>query len=187
MPKRAPSGRGPSGRGPSNLALLEPAPSAACPVSPLQTGAGQTVLGLRHVAVWVMGLVSAGVSAASCILNDYWDCGVDSLNAPTKPLPAGLVSPDAALLLGGGIYAAVLVAACLMAHPGVRLIVAASATATLLYTPLLKRISFVKNATVAATIAAAPLAGALAAGAGRQGLHAVVMPCAFVFLAVMYR
>lgn len=145
------------------------------------------MLGLRHAAVWVMGLVSASVSVASCIINDYFDLPVDSLNAPSKPLPSGAVTPDGALLLGGGIYAAVLVAACLMAHPGLRLIVAASATATLLYTPVLKRISFIKNATVAAVIAAAPLAGALAAGAGGPGVHAVFMPCAFVFLAVLYR
>lgn len=45
-----------------------------------------------------------------------------------------------------------------------RAIVAASAAATLLYTPVLKRICCVKNAVVAATIAASPLAGGLASG-----------------------
>jgi 4-hydroxybenzoate polyprenyltransferase len=46
-----------------------------------------------------------------------------------------------------------------------RSIVAFSAAATLLYTPLFKKLTGVKNATVATVIALAPLAGALAAGA----------------------
>ena len=46
-----------------------------------------------------------------------------------------------------------------------RIIIAASAAATLLYTPLLKRVTLVKNAAVAAVIALAPVSGALAAGA----------------------
>lgn len=49
-----------------------------------------------------------------------------------------------------------------------RSIVAFSAAATLLYTPLFKRLTGVKNATVATVIALAPLAGALAAGAVRS-------------------
>jgi 4-hydroxybenzoate polyprenyltransferase len=51
----------------------------------------------------------------------------------------------------------------------VRSIVAFSAAATLLYTPLFKKLTGVKNATVATVIALAPLAGALAAGAVRMG------------------
>ena len=46
-----------------------------------------------------------------------------------------------------------------------RTIITASAAATLLYTPLLKRLCVVKNACVAAVIAASPVAGAVAAGA----------------------
>jgi 4-hydroxybenzoate polyprenyltransferase len=46
-----------------------------------------------------------------------------------------------------------------------RSIVAFSAAATLLYTPLFKKLTAIKNATVATVIALAPLAGALAAGA----------------------
>ena len=52
--------------------------------------------------------------------------------------------------------------------PLLRAIVAFSAAATLLYTPLLKRLTGVKTAAVAAIIALSPLAGALAAGAVRS-------------------
>jgi 4-hydroxybenzoate polyprenyltransferase len=69
----------------------------------------------------------------------------------------------------------------------VRLIIAASAAATVLYTPLLKRHTLVKNLAVASTIAAAPLAGALAAGAAGPGLRTVLGPSAFLFLGIMQR
>ena len=74
-----------------------------------------------------------------------------------------------------------------MVSPGVRAITAASAAATVLYTPLLKRLPLVKTCTVAAVISAAPLAGALAAGAGAAGLHAVAPACAFLFLTISCR
>ena len=48
------------------------------------------------------------------------------------------------------------------------MVIALSAAATLLYTPVLKRLTGIKNATVAAVITASPLAGALAAKAVRN-------------------
>jgi 4-hydroxybenzoate polyprenyltransferase len=60
-----------------------------------------------------------------------------------------------------------------------RIIIAASAAATLLYTPLLKRMTLVKNAAVAAVIALAPVSGALAAGAVRRAptAHVALWAC----------
>ena len=74
---------------------------------------------------------------------------------------------------GGGLKACMhkskLMTAPLSAQepPLLRAIIAFSAAATLLYTPLLKRVTGVKTATVAAIIALSPMAGALAAGAVR--------------------
>ena len=48
--------------------------------------------------------------------------------------------------------------------PALRLIIAASAAATLLYTPVLKRLTAVKNLSVALVIALTPLTGALSLG-----------------------
>jgi hypothetical protein len=58
-----------------------------------------------------------------------------------------------------------------------RSIVAFSAAATLLYTPLFKKLTAVKNATVATVVALAPLAGALAAGAVSAVLVLVAVCC----------
>lgn len=82
--------------------------------------------------------------------------------------PAGAIAPDAALLLSSILYCGCLIAACLMEPSRLRSIVAFSAAATLLYTPLFKKLTAIKNATVATVIALAPLAGALAAGAVSQ-------------------
>ncbi|KAK9814843.1 hypothetical protein WJX72_012464 [[Myrmecia] bisecta] len=152
-------------------------------------GTGRTMTALRFGSVWLMSLLSSGVAVASVVVNDYFDfaSGVDGVNSPDKPLPSGTIRPDGALLFASVIYIGVLMAACLMEPPLLRLIVAMSAGATLLYTPLLKRLTCVKNATVAAIIAASPIAGALAAGASSLGVRAVIAPCAFVFLAIMYR
>ena len=46
-----------------------------------------------------------------------------------------------------------------------RTVIAASAALTLLYTPVLKQLTWIKNACVAAVVAASPFAGALAARA----------------------
>lgn len=68
-----------------------------------------------------------------------------------------------------------------------RLTIAASAAATVLYTPVIKRHLLAKNLVVASTIAAAPLAGALAAGAAGPGLRAVLVPTAFLWLGILQR
>src|SRR5574342_1242479 len=39
------------------------------------------------------------ISGSALILNDYFDLEVDRVNAPNRPLPAGLVAPFEALLL----------------------------------------------------------------------------------------
>ena len=49
--------------------------------------------------------------------------------------------------------------------PLLRTVIAASAALTLLYTPVLKQLTWIKNACVAAVVAASPFAGALAARA----------------------
>jgi geranylgeranylglycerol-phosphate geranylgeranyltransferase len=142
---------------------------------------------LLSAKVFIMGGLSTAIAGASCLINDYFDAEVDLINAPAKPLPSGRVSPEHALFFAAGSYITVLLIACLLPDAKMRLIVAASAAITLLYSPFLKRISLVKNAAVAATIAAAPLAGALAAGAAGAHLRATLVPCGFLFLAVCYR
>ncbi|WIA21293.1 hypothetical protein OEZ85_000526 [Tetradesmus obliquus] len=150
-------------------------------------GSGHRVSAVQSISVWLMGLISGGMAIASCVVNDYFDLKIDASNAPDKPLPSGAIAPDAALLLSSLLYCGCLIAACLMEPSRLRSIVAFSAAATLLYTPLFKRLTGVKNATVATVIALAPLAGALAAGAGDAGLLRLLPATLFAFSGVMFR
>lgn len=69
------------------------------------------------------------MTIASMLINDYfdWASGADVVNAPHKPLPAGLVLPDRAVLVAAGVYMAVLTMACLIPSPALRAITAFSA------------------------------------------------------------
>lgn len=40
------------------------------------------------------------LSSSAMIFNDYFDLAVDRINAPQRPLPAGLITPSEALVLG---------------------------------------------------------------------------------------
>lgn len=98
-------------------------------------------------------------------MNDVLDIHVDRRNHPEKPLPAGTVPVTAALLFALALYTFATTAGCLLEPPLLRLTIASSAVLTLLYTPYLKRIPFVKNLTVASIIGLSPAAGALASSA----------------------
>lgn len=152
---------------------------------------------LLSPAVWASAAASAGVAVASMSVNDYFDRAVDRVNRPDKPIPSGRVPPDGAVLLAACVYIGVLAMACLLDPLALRAVIAFSATATMLYTPFLKRVPVVKNLTVAAVIALAPIAGALAVSGGAAGgaltaagAEAVrrLAPCAaFTFFGVVYR
>lgn len=163
-------------------------PSALLVMLGAWVGSGHSFSALSSAAVWLTALSSGAVAVASVVINDYFDfaAGTDAPSSD-KPLPSGAVTPDVALLLSGGLYFAVLFAACCIDHRPLRFVLAFSAAATLLYTPLFKRLTAVKNATVAAVIALAPVAGALAAGAGPEGLQLLAAPTVFAFCGIMYR
>lgn len=54
------------------------------------------------------------ISATSLILNDYFDLETDKINAPQRPLPAGLVTPREVILLSLAVTAVGLIAAWLI-------------------------------------------------------------------------
>lgn len=144
---------------------------------------------LLNPTVWAMAFVSCGIAVSSVVVNDYFDfrLGVDTVNAPEKPLPSGKITPDGALLFASCIYIAVLIVACTLPDTILRLIIAISAAATLAYTPILKRMTAMKNLTVAFIIAASPLSGALATGLAAEAWTRVLPLSAFLFGGVCFR
>ena len=151
---------------------------------------------LANSRVWHAALSTAAIAMGSMVFNDYFDVPIDRINAPTKPLPSGLVTVDGALLFGGFLYLATLVAAAWLEPRELRLLVASSAAVTLAYTPVLKKIALAKTAAVAGVVALSPAAGALAAVAtttptnsslASAPLAAVAPACLLAFFAVSGR
>jgi len=190
-----PLGMGAAGSAPAEWrALLEVtrpknyAPSVLMTLLGAWVGAGGDAAALAAPQVWLVALCSAGVALASCAINDYFDVRNDAVNDPSKPLVAGTVAKDRVVLLCLGLYSALLVAACLLPSWPVRGVIAGSCVATLLYTPVLKRIALVKNAVVAGTIAASVAVGGLAAGAPPAALPPQLWQMsAFTFFVMMAR
>ena len=155
--------------------------------------------------VWIMALIAAGVAVGSVVVNDYFDflVGVDSINAPDRPLPSGVIRPDIALLITMLFYISVLVAGCLMEPPALRSrtffafsdnscpyrqIIAFSAAGTLLYTPFLKSLTLVKNLLVASITSLSPISGALAAGTVSHSSAAIhLIPSSSTRAALVFR
>ena len=150
-------------------------------------GVAPAVSALTHGRLWAAAAATGAIALGSMVVNDFFDRVADAVNAPHKPLPSGRVPPDGALVFGGGLYLATLVATAWMEPAALRFLVAGSAGVTLTYTPLLKRVPGLKTASVAAVIAAAPAAGAIAVTGGAAGIAVAAPAVAFAFAAVSHR
>lgn len=144
----------------------------------------QGIHALAHPTLLVVIALSSLVALASCLLNSYFDfaAGVDQ----EGPLPSGKVSPEKALFLSLVMYLACFTAIAFLDPPPLRHVVAASALITVVYTPLLKPATAIKNVSVAFVISAAAVAGSLAATAGNWAAVAKLPPI-FLFLCVVAR
>jgi len=126
---------------------------------------------------------AALVGVAGNAINDVYDLEIDRINRPGRPLPAGLVTPQAArglwaALTGLGVLLGVLVSPM---HAGI----AASAAALLwAYSAWLKRTAGWGNLAVAAILGLAILYGGLVPG-GAPG--AAWLGAAFAFLTTLAR
>ncbi|CAI5505562.1 unnamed protein product, partial [Closterium sp. Naga37s-1] len=139
--------------------------------------------------VLLVAALSGSIALASMVVNDVfdWQIGSDRVNSPAKPLVSGAVHPYDAEPAAGCLYTLIVLAACQLEPLPLRMLVAGPAVGTYLYTPFLKRITLVKNVSVAAIIASSLLAGALAAGASFSALYRASGAFLFLFHALLYR
>jgi len=131
------------------------------------------VLALGEVALpreLVLALLSAaGLGAAGNVANDLWDVEADRVNRPQRPLPAGTVTRNAAVVVAGIAGGLGLLLAWLAGRTV--LVIAVPALAVMLvYSPLLKPRPVLGNLAVA-VVGSLPLVyGAGAVGDWRAGL-----------------
>jgi 4-hydroxybenzoate polyprenyltransferase len=92
------------------------------------------------------------ITSSSMIINDIFDIETDKTNSPNRPLVTGAISKNQAIL-----YSVVLLGICEILNlrflpPSLRRIVDLSILFILFYTPILKKILFVKNLSCATII-----------------------------------
>ncbi|HET6349081.1 MAG TPA: geranylgeranylglycerol-phosphate geranylgeranyltransferase [Candidatus Krumholzibacteria bacterium] len=134
--------------------------------------------GLAAVAV-----LTALVTGAGNILNDYFDLDVDRINKPGRPLPAGRISPRGALVMYALLSVAVTAGAVFFAPWHAAWLIIGWQIALAVYARWCKRWLVAGNVLVAAISSSAFLAGALVAG----NATAAWVPGAIAFAFVLCR
>ncbi len=119
--------------------------------------------------ILLAALATLFVSASSNAWNDYRDIDIDRINQPQRPLPAGMVSPRAALVFSVVLAVLSVVLAALI-NPTALVIAAASNLLLYAYSVWLKSTVLLGNATVALISALSPVFGGVAAGNARPSL-----------------
>ncbi|MGH2538516.1 MAG: geranylgeranylglycerol-phosphate geranylgeranyltransferase [Candidatus Promineifilaceae bacterium] len=109
---------------------------------------------------------TALITGAANAWNDYLDIDTDRINQPQRVLPAGMISPAAAVNLSLGLTALGLILAALVG-PATFLIAAAASLLLYLYSWKLKSSVLLGNAVVALTSAMSAVFGGVAAGNAR--------------------
>ena len=126
--------------------------------------------------VWLAVLSTILISAAANSWNDYRDIEIDRVNQPERPLPAGLITPEAAWIFSLIVAGLSLLLAALISWPAF-LIAFLSNILLYIYSWRLKSTVLVGNMTVATISALSAVYGGIAAGNARPSfwLAAVII------------
>lgn len=147
----------------------------------LSVTVGYAVAGGRDVNE---ALVAAGVTAlvtgAGNVINDYFDVSIDRVNKPRRPLPSERLGRRGALVYYAALTVAACVAAAILLPARLAWMVAAWQAALFVYAARAKRVFLAGNVLVAAIASSAFLAGSILAG--DPGAAQVPMAIAFVFV-----
>jgi geranylgeranylglycerol-phosphate geranylgeranyltransferase len=148
----------------------------------LSVATGFTVAGAGGTLPYWLLLVTALVTAAGNVINDWYDRDIDAINKPRRPIPSGGVSPRAALVLYGSLLTAI--AVCMTRLPAPQALwIAGWAVLLHIYSWKAKRIWLAGNILVSSVVSSAFLLGAFTAGE----VSAAAVPALFTFFFVMGR
>ena len=84
-------------------------------------------------------LTAYGLCGSSMGFNDYFDIEVDKVNAPTRPIPSGIISPKEAVILSS-ILALIGVLSAALTSIGCLIVAVSSFLAAFIYNAKLKRL-----------------------------------------------
>lgn len=120
------------------------------------------LVALGRPAVALAALVVALVVSFGFVINDYADYDLDRATKPTRPLPAGLFTPAAALQIASAVALVALTVATAL-PPTLMLVACGNVALTTAYAFLLKRTVLLGNVAMALLNSSVVLFGALAA------------------------
>jgi len=124
------------------------------------------------------------ITAAGNVINDYFDREIDAVNRPDRPIPAGEISPGAALCYSLALFLAGLFA-CIFTNPICIAIAIFNSALLVLYAVRLKGLPLAGNAAVSYLTASIFLFGG--AVYGWPGIMQNVFVAIIVFLAILAR
>lgn len=98
-------------------------------------------------------LTAYTLNGSSMGFNDYFDMEVDKINAPTRPIPSGTISPGEAVILSS-ILASIGVISAALTSIGCLIVAVLSFLAAFTYNAKLKRLGILGNIVVSLVVAA---------------------------------
>lgn len=103
------------------------------------------------------------IMSSSMILNDIYDIEIDKINNPGRPLVTGKISVNEAKILVFCLLGLTEILSNSFLDTNLNLIIQLSIINIIIYTPILKKITFVKNISCASLVAFSPIFSGLAA------------------------
>ena len=97
------------------------------------------------------------ISSSSMILNDLYDLEIDKINNPTRPLVTGKITINEAKYLTVGLLGLTEILTFMFLNNNLNLIIQFAIINILIYTPILKKITLIKNVSCALIISFAPI------------------------------
>jgi geranylgeranylglycerol-phosphate geranylgeranyltransferase len=108
----------------------------------------QVVVAVFTYQIFIAALVVFLIMGAGNALNDYFDCKIDAVNKPERPIPSGRMSKNTAAIYSAVLFVVGVVLAAYMG-PLAGIIAASSSILLILYAYKLKKMSLVGNASIA--------------------------------------
>jgi 4-hydroxybenzoate polyprenyltransferase len=117
------------------------------------TNPGAWQIWIKSPPFWAAFLIIQSVMSASMVINDIQDIEVDRINNPQRPLVIGTITKREADLLVCALYSVVSYLGIRYLPPILDPFWSGSLFLIAIYTPILKRICFIKNLTCATIVA----------------------------------
>lgn len=136
----------------------------------------------RFDLLWYTGITAAFLIASANILNDVFDLEIDKINRPDRPIPAGKISGNSAII-GGFVFLIIAVTPNFWLSFTSLMIILTAVVLIVLYSPWLKVRPVAGNIAVSLVTSMAFLYGASAAG----NIMAGYLPCLIAFFIHLIR